>query len=160
MHEHGISCLFANDVVPDGETITNKDKVLFVLNGIKFEIVHETRIALEPPNSLEWCGVPSLHGIDRIATKLLANADRWNDKLGLSRDLVDLCVLVQECDHWDKGYQKALAAKYANPIDTNLTKAVEAMTNETLAATLAKFDVADSQYIETGLDALRIICRS
>ena len=46
---------------------------------IKFEIVCEARIDLEPPERPDWLNVPCLSTIDRYAEKLLANADRWND---------------------------------------------------------------------------------
>ena len=60
---------------------------------IKFEIVAEARIGLDPPDSFKWTQLPCLSKVDRYAEKLLANADRWNDESIESRDLIDLAVL-------------------------------------------------------------------
>jgi hypothetical protein len=67
--------------------------VAFDDNPIKFEIVAEGRIALDPPSYPEWSPVPCLSQNDRIAEKLLANADRWNDDSVEARDLIDLAIL-------------------------------------------------------------------
>jgi hypothetical protein len=63
------------------------DKVL-----IKFEIILEGRIQLEPPNYPPWSPIPCLNEIDIFAEKLLANADRWPDSAVESRDLIDLAM--------------------------------------------------------------------
>lgn len=60
---------------------------------IKFEIVAEARIILDPPENPEWCPIPCLSIVDCFAEKLMANADRWYDRSILSRDLIDLSVL-------------------------------------------------------------------
>lgn len=64
-------------------------------NGIalRFEIVREARIALDgrPDPAL---GVPRLSAADRISEKLLANADRCQDRSTAFRDAVDLGMLA------------------------------------------------------------------
>jgi hypothetical protein len=60
---------------------------------IKFEIVAEGRIVLDPPSYPQWSPVPCLSQNDRITEKLLANADRWNDDSVEARDLIDLALL-------------------------------------------------------------------
>lgn len=66
---------------------------------IKFEIVLEARIQLEPPGDAdEVCGVATLAPIDRVASKLLANSDRWADDGVFSRDLIDLAMMAPPLD--------------------------------------------------------------
>jgi len=61
---------------------------------IKFEIVHEGRMVFEAPTqSDQVLGVATLNLVDLVASKLLANSDRWNDDGVFSRDLLDLAVL-------------------------------------------------------------------
>lgn len=60
---------------------------------IKFEIVKEARIPLHGTLDDRF-GLPVLNREDMFAEKLLANADRWNDKSVLSRDLVDLSMMI------------------------------------------------------------------
>lgn len=72
-------------------------RVAFEVDGvaIKFEIVFEGRIVLDPPSADERiCGVWTLAAADRVATKLMANADRWADDAVMSRDLIDLAMLA------------------------------------------------------------------
>lgn len=77
---------------------------------IKLEIVSEGRIAIE--GSLDpILGVPTLARNDMFAEKLLANADRGLDKSVMSRDLIDLAMMMA---HWGPipalAWQKAEAA--------------------------------------------------
>lgn len=61
---------------------------------IKFEIVLEGRIALEPPGAGdEICGIATLTPLDMATSKLLANSDRWRDDGVFSRDLIDLAMM-------------------------------------------------------------------
>jgi len=60
---------------------------------IKFEIIAEARIDLNPPMHLDWIPVPSLDHEDQCTEKLLANSDRWVDTSVESRDLIDLAML-------------------------------------------------------------------
>ncbi len=62
--------------------------------GIKFEIVREARIALEPPARNDVvCGIATLTTTDLAASKLLANSDRWRDDSTFSRDAIDLAMM-------------------------------------------------------------------
>ena len=62
---------------------------------IKFEIVLEGRITLDPPGAGdEICGVATLTPLDLAASKLLANSDRWADDAVFSRDLIDLAMMA------------------------------------------------------------------
>jgi hypothetical protein len=63
---------------------------------IKVEMVSEGRIDIQ--GSLhDRFGVPTLCPQDMYAEKLLANADRGLDKSTMSRDMIDLAMMV---DHW------------------------------------------------------------
>jgi len=63
---------------------------------IKIELVSEGRIALH--GSLHpVLRVPTLAREDMYAEKLLANADRGLDKSTLSRDIIDLAMMIE---HW------------------------------------------------------------
>jgi hypothetical protein len=62
---------------------------------IKFEIVLEGRIELEPPGADDrLCGVATLTPLDMVTSKLLANSDRWRDDTVMSRDLIDLAMMA------------------------------------------------------------------
>lgn len=64
--------------------------------AIKFEIIHEGRIQLdEPVEADRICGVWRLTDSDLVATKLMANADRWADSAVMSRDLIDLAMMTR-----------------------------------------------------------------
>lgn len=88
---------------------------------IKFEIVAEARIALEPPEYPDWLKVPCLSKIDRYAEKLLANADRWPDPSIESRDLIDLAVLRL---HEELSEQAIAKAEEAYPVLAPLKKSL------------------------------------
>ena len=61
---------------------------------IKFEIVFEGRVQLADPLTEDRIdGVWALAMQDKVATKLMANSDRWADDAVWSRDLVDLAML-------------------------------------------------------------------
>ncbi len=60
---------------------------------IKFEIVREARIELAGKIHPDF-GVPTLARDDMYAEKLLANADRWQDAGVLSRDIIDLSMMM------------------------------------------------------------------
>jgi hypothetical protein len=62
--------------------------------AIKFEIVREARIALEPPAPIDAiCGVSTLTSLDLATSKLLANSDRQADDGVFSRDVIDLAMM-------------------------------------------------------------------
>lgn len=86
---------------------------------IKFEIVREDRIELGGA----WVpGLPiqCLSRTDLYAEKLLAHTDRWADRSTLSRDLIDLAMMVH---HWgpipDEAWAKARDA-YGASVDKAL----------------------------------------
>jgi hypothetical protein len=60
---------------------------------IKFEIVAEGRIGLNPPSQPSWSPVACLDLVDQVTEKLMANGDRWADTSTDARDLIDLARL-------------------------------------------------------------------
>ena len=91
---------------------------------IKFEIVLEGRIALDPPETPDHvCGVATLTPTDMVASKLLANSDRWRDDAVLSRDLIDLAMMRPAKRLFHQGMAKAKAA-YGESVALDLAKAI------------------------------------
>ena len=71
-----------------------RTQLQFAGTPIKFEIVHEGRIALAPPKRSDFlCGVVTLTPLDMATSKLLANSDRWNDDSVFNRDVIDLAMM-------------------------------------------------------------------
>lgn len=89
---------------------------------IKFEIVLEARIELDPPpDANAVCGVRALTHIDQVAEKLLANSDRWADDEVDSRDLIDLALMLKGGRIPAAAFDKA--ARAYNSIEADLQKA-------------------------------------
>jgi hypothetical protein len=104
--QYGIRCAVLVDDVP-----------------VKLEIVFEGRIELSPPSTDERiCGVWTLSRADRVATKLMANADRWADDSVMSRDIIDLSMLTPDGRLDEQGVAKAERA-YGQSIATAFQKA-------------------------------------
>lgn len=97
---------------------------------IKFEIVFEARMALDTPESRERiCGISTLTGVDGVASKLLANADRWADDGVLSRDIIDLAMLQPTPNVWKLALRKAEDA-YGESVMRALEGAVARLTGD------------------------------
>lgn len=109
---YGIRCAFAVDTVP-----------------VKFEIVFEGRLNLsDPAPSDKVCGVWTLTLEDKVASKLMANSDRWADDSVMSRDLIDLSMLTDTGSLSPAGIEKAKRA-YGDSIVTDFAKAKDALLN-------------------------------
>ncbi len=91
---------------------------------IKFEIIFEGRVQLaDPLPEDKVCGVWALAKQDKVATKLMANSDRWADTSVMSRDIIDLAVLADADGTLDPvGVAKALHA-YGPSVLEDLKKA-------------------------------------
>jgi hypothetical protein len=91
---------------------------------IKFEIIFEGRVQLaDPLPEDKVCGVWALAKQDKVATKLMANSDRWADTSVMSRDVIDLAVLADADGTLDSmGVAKALHA-YGPSVLEDLKKA-------------------------------------
>lgn len=92
---------------------------------IKVEITFEGRVALNDPvpqDSIE--GVWALSDEDLVATKLMANADRYAEDAMMSRDLIDLAMMTPDGRLPRAGVVKARAA-YGRAIDRDFARAKE-----------------------------------
>lgn len=97
---------------------------------IKFEIVFEARMALDTPESGERiCDISTLTRVDVVASKLLANADRWADDGVLSRDIIDLAMLQPTPKVWKLALRKAEDA-YGESVMRALEGAVARLTGD------------------------------
>lgn len=96
---------------------------------IKLEIVLEGRIAFDVATRVdEICGVATLTARDMVASKLLANSDRWADDGVFSRDLIDLAMMQPKAALLRQGIQKAEGA-YGKAIRQDVLKALERLAN-------------------------------
>lgn len=91
---------------------------------IKIEVIHEGRISLDTPGRDDRvCGVATLTTVDLVASKLLANADRWADRSVFSRDLIDLAMMQPAVTTLHNAITKASRA-YGDAITTCLKAAI------------------------------------
>jgi hypothetical protein len=95
--------------------------------AIKFEIIHQGRIDLDTPSpDHAICGVRTLTPTDQVASKLLANDDRWADTSTFSRDLIDLAMMKPDMPRLKAGARKAVDA-YGKTVGESLRKAITAL---------------------------------
>jgi hypothetical protein len=96
-------------------------RMAIIVDGvpIKTEIIAEARFELDSPRQPSWSPVKCLSISDCFTSKLLANADRYND----SRDLIDLAFLRNEQSIPPLAIEKAEAAyRVMVPLKTALAK--------------------------------------
>lgn len=94
---------------------------------IKFEIVLEARMHLQPPGpDDQLCGVATLTPLDMATSKLLANSDRWADDSVFSRDLIDLAMMAPPEALLRDAIAKAQAA-YGTSVTADLKRAIDAL---------------------------------
>jgi hypothetical protein len=99
--------------------------------AIKFEIVREARIALEPPGAMDAiCGVSTLTRLDLATSKLLANSDRQSDDGVFSRDVIDLAMMDLPLPALRAALAKAEQA-YGPSVARDLGKAVDRLQTRT-----------------------------
>lgn len=127
---HGLKRMFSSGVDLLREPRADQYGVRTVLSvdgqPIKFEIVREGRIAIAG-ETIEALPVPCLSRNDLYAEKLLANADRWADKSVMSRDIIDLAMMI---NHWgplpEPAVQKAEDA-YGQAVMKSFDKATKSL---------------------------------
>ncbi|NMO02346.1 nucleotidyl transferase AbiEii/AbiGii toxin family protein [Gordonia sp. TBRC 11910] len=127
--EHGLESLFGTPVPIIRGPLTDQYGIRSLIGTgtpIKFEIVREGRIEFDHPGTGdEVCGIASLTTHDLVASKILANDDRWADRSLFSRDIIDLAIMQPDAGTWERGMLKARAA-YG---DTTATKVIRAVDN-------------------------------
>jgi hypothetical protein len=115
IYDKGIAGLFINTTnIRLGDSTANQYGIRFpvIVNGttIKVEIVANGNFNLDPPVYPHWANIPCLSISDRFTSKLMANADRWNDASTQSRDLIDLAILRVNNDIPARAISKAEAS--------------------------------------------------
>ncbi len=128
VRDHGLEALATRQLelgrTPSVDGYGIRTSVLVAGIAIKFEIIHEGRIDLDPPSlGDEICGLRVLTRTDQVATKLLANDDRWADTSTFSRDLIDLAMMKPDTVALKAGARKAVDA-YGKTVGESLNKAV------------------------------------
>jgi hypothetical protein len=122
--------------------------------AIRFEIVREARIALDGHDD-SALGVPRLAAADRVAEKLLANADRCQDASTHFRDAADLGMLALRRGPLPRlGFEKARRA-YGPDIDSKLDWALTALNGANERSATAAALGMDSTLLTSAVDALR-----
>jgi hypothetical protein len=97
--------------------------------AIKFEIVREARIMLEPAGIADnICGVSTLTRLDLATSKLLANSDRQADDGVFSRDVIDLAMMGLPLPTLRAALEKAQQA-YGPSVACDLGKAIDRLQN-------------------------------
>jgi hypothetical protein len=92
--------------------------------NIKLEIISEGRIAFDTPKGKDCVGdIVTLSRVDLVASKLLANADRWNDDVVFNRDVIDLAMMKVNKNEFHQAIEKAKVA-YGDSVLTSLDKAI------------------------------------
>lgn len=90
---------------------------------VKLEIVFEGRVHLADPLPEQRVnGVWTLAHEDQVATKLMANSDRWADKSVWNRDIIDLAMLARGGPADPAGTAKAMRA-YGDSVLADIEKA-------------------------------------
>lgn len=142
----GVAALFGGNMREERAFRTDQYgiRAIVSIDGIplRFEIVREGRIELDglPDEAL---GVPRLTDTDRIAEKLLANADRCQDRATLFRDAVDLGMIALRLGAFPRqAFDKARHA-YGSDINAKLTWA---------AGQLSAMDVRNQTADGLGMD--------
>lgn len=128
VRDHGLDALATRPLTlgrpPAVDGYGIRTSVLVAGAAIKLEIIHEGRLSLDTPSSVdEIGGVRILTRTDQVATKLLANDDRWADTSTFSRDLIDLAMMNTDSVALRAGAQKAAEA-YGETVGESLRKAV------------------------------------
>ena len=97
--------------------------------AIKFEIVREARITLEPAGVADnICGVRTLTRLDLATSKLLANSDCQADDGVFSRDVIDLAMMGLSLPTLRTALEKAQQA-YGPSVARDLGKAIDRLQN-------------------------------
>ena len=114
--------ILARDIMADQYGIRTAIQSMDV--RVKFEIVLEGRIEFDNPGVKDFIGnITTLTRVDLLASKLLANSDRWNDAAVYSRDIIDFAMLVPNNVELKTALTKAYLA-YGDSIHRDLHKAL------------------------------------
>jgi hypothetical protein len=128
----GASALFRADVRQERAFRSDQYGVRGIISvgdiPLRFEISRESRIGLEGCADLKL-GVPRLHLADRIVEKMLANADRCQDRATAYRDAVDLGMLALHRGPFPEVSLKKAEQAYGNDVDQKLLRVMERLSD-------------------------------
>ncbi|HRI62691.1 MAG TPA: nucleotidyl transferase AbiEii/AbiGii toxin family protein [Polyangium sp.] len=133
IHDCGVRGLFRHDITLKREVRTDRYGIRFILDvnnaPVKFEIVNESRIDLEGVDD-QSLPVARLSDHDLVATKLIANDDRFREESALARDVIDLIMLEHELGELPAaGWAKARQA-YGESIDRIYYRALQRLRDD------------------------------
>ena len=128
VRDHGLGALATRELglgrTPSVDGHGIRTSLLVAGVPIKFQIIHEGRVDLDTPSpNDEICGVRILTRTDQVASKLLANDDRWADTSTFGRDLIDLAMMKPDVATLTAGAHKAIDA-YGKTVGESLNSAV------------------------------------
>jgi hypothetical protein len=119
----GLSPLFSQTIPQLREARADRYGIRSVLDidgvPVKFEIVREDRISLDASMDLLH-GVPTISRVDAYAEKLLANSDRWADTSVLSRDILDLAIMIRSWGNIPSEAEAKARSAYGSTITKDL----------------------------------------
>ena len=120
---------------------------------LRFEIVRAGRILLEGCAD-KALGVPRLSAADRIAEKLLANADRCQDRATAYRDAVDLGMLALRRGAFPPASSEKAMAAYGDDVPRKLAWALNRLSRPEERSHAAAVLGMEMGLIETACAAL------
>jgi Nucleotidyl transferase AbiEii toxin, Type IV TA system len=128
----GASALFGGDVREERAFRTDQYGIRGIISvhgvALRFEIVREGRIGLEGRSDLAL-GVPRLLAADRIAEKLLANADRCQDRSTAYRDAADLGMLALHRGPFPEASLSKAERAYGDDVGRKLARVLERLSH-------------------------------
>lgn len=112
--------------VRDVRTLRDKISTFLEIDGtpVRIEFLLEGRINIEGAID-PLLGVPVLSRIDLYAEKLLANTDRALDRSAMSRDLIDLAMMIQTWGPIPAAALEKAEAAYGKAIGDNYDRGLE-----------------------------------
>jgi Nucleotidyl transferase AbiEii toxin, Type IV TA system len=126
VNDDGLDFIFSREKKYKGCVTSNRHGMRAVIDvedtPVKIEFFIEGRMPISSGGET-LCGVPILSRVDLYAEKLLANADRFSDKSVLSRDAIDLAMMIS-C--WGPVPQESIEktkSVYGADIENSLDKA-------------------------------------
>lgn len=95
---------------------------------IKFEILLEFQGGLRfDSSSTHICGVRTLNPVDMLATKLMANTNRWERDEAFNRDLIDMALMQPTSEVMAQAMSKVRQTIDRDRFEPNLGKAITRM---------------------------------
>ncbi len=153
----GAAALFGADVLEARAFRSDQYGVRGIISvgdvPLRVEIVREGRITLEGHADLDL-GVPRLDMVDRVAEKILANADRCQDSSSGFRDAVDLGMLALHRGPLPEAALAKAEKAYGADVDQKLRWVIERMSDAEVRRNASSVLGMDSSMMDAALRAL------